>query len=269
MDKLKIEDTAFSQAFVKQVEGIKDVFGIKGSKFVSLDGNIKEIQIDRLSTDFVYEVDEDHIVHFEFQTTNKADDIYRFQLYDVYLIGRYKKPVYTYVVYTNGITKVKSELHCGFTEYRIEPIYMSDLVADDVLNDIKAKIVNGEQLTTADIVKLEFTPLMSNNMDKEEVISTAIDISTDIADKDIRLECQTILIALSAKLNVEFSNELERKMIMSPLGQKIFNEGRTKEKTEIATNLLDVLDDKTIADKVGLSIEEVIRLRQEHLVYDK
>ena len=50
---------------------------------------------------------------------------------------------------------------------------------------------------------------------------------------------------------------------MSPLGQKIYNEGRTKEKTEIATNLLDVLDDKTIADKVGLSIEEVIRLRQE------
>ena len=39
-------------------------------------------------------------------------------------------------------------------------------------------------------------------------------------------------------------------------------EGRLEEKLDIARNLLDVLDDETIAKKTGLSIEEVKKLRE-------
>lgn len=39
-------------------------------------------------------------------------------------------------------------------------------------------------------------------------------------------------------------------------------EGKLEEKIEIARNLLDVLDDETIARKTGLSIEEVKKLRE-------
>ena len=39
-------------------------------------------------------------------------------------------------------------------------------------------------------------------------------------------------------------------------------EGRIEEKIEIAKNLLDILDDKTIAAKTGLDIEVVRRLRR-------
>ena len=73
MDKLKIEDTVFSQAFVKQLNGVKDIFGIKGTKFKPLRGDIKEIQLDRLSVDFIYEVDDEKLIHFEFQSTKKND----------------------------------------------------------------------------------------------------------------------------------------------------------------------------------------------------
>ena len=41
-------------------------------------------------------------------------------------------------------------------------------------------------------------------------------------------------------------------------------EGKIEEKVEIAKNLLDVLDDETIALKTGLTIEEVQRLRNEN-----
>ncbi|BEH91278.1 MULTISPECIES: hypothetical protein [Turicibacter] len=40
-------------------------------------------------------------------------------------------------------------------------------------------------------------------------------------------------------------------------------QGKEEEKVEIAQNLLDVLDDETIALKTGLTIEEVRRLRNE------
>ena len=55
---------------------------------------------------------------------------------------------------------------------------------------------------------------------------------------------------------------------MSPLGQKIFNEGieegKVEKQREIAKNLLDVLNDQIIAEKCGLSLEEVKQLRKEY-----
>ena len=134
MDKLKIEDTVFSQAFVKQLSGLKDIFGIKGTNFRPLRGDIKEIQLDRLSVDFIYEVDNEKLIHFEFQSTKKNDDIYRFQLYDAHLISQYKKPIETYVIYTNDILKVNNELDYGSVKYKFNPIYMGNFSADKILN---------------------------------------------------------------------------------------------------------------------------------------
>ncbi|MCI9351467.1 MAG: hypothetical protein HFE54_05920 [Turicibacter sp.] len=47
------------------------------------------------------------------------------------------------------------------------------------------------------------------------------------------------------------------------IGQGI-EQGKEEEKVEIAQNLLDVLDDETIALKTGLTIEEVRRIRDEN-----
>jgi len=75
-----------------------------------------------------------------------------------------------------------------------------------------------------------------------------------------------IIIAL--KFNIEISDELGRKIRMSPLGQKIFNEGieegKIEKQREIARNLLDVLNDQMIAKKCDLSLEEVKQLRKEY-----
>ena len=55
---------------------------------------------------------------------------------------------------------------------------------------------------------------------------------------------------------------------MSPLGQKIFNEGieegKIEKQRDIARNLLDVLNDQMIAKKCDLSLEEVKQLRKEY-----
>ena len=68
--------------------------------------------------------------------------------------------------------------------------------------------------------------------------------------------------------NLEISDELGRKIRMSPLGQKIFNEGieegNIEKQREIARNLLDVLNDQMIAKKCDLSLEEVKQLRKEY-----
>ena len=115
-----------------------------------------------------------------------------------------------------------------------------------------------------DIAWLEFTPLMDSKISKDKVI----ELSTDISDKDVKNQCQTILLSLALKFNIEISDELGRKIRMSPLGQKIFNEGieegKIEKQREIARNLLDVLNDQMIAKKCDLSLEEVKQLRKEY-----
>lgn len=73
---------------------------------------------------------------------------------------------------------------------------------------------------------------------------------------------------MALKFNIEISDELGMKIRMSPLGQKIFNEGieegKIEKQREIARNLLDVLNDQMIAKKCDLSLEEVKQLRKEY-----
>ena len=141
---------------------------------------------------------------------------------------------------------------------------MGNFSADKILNDVKDKLVLGKELTLTDIAWLEFTPLMDSKISKDKVI----ELSTDISDKDVKNQCQTILLSLALKFNIEISDELGRKIRMSPLGQKIFNEGieegKIEKQREIARNLLDVLNDQMIAKKCDLSLEEVKQLRKEY-----
>ena len=52
-------------------------------------------------------------------------------------------------------------------------------------------------------------------------------------------------------------------MTLYEIFKEEFESGKRDGKIEIAHNLLDVLDDETIALKTGLTIEEVRRLREE------
>lgn len=59
--------------------------------------------------------------------------------------------------------------------------------------------------------------------------------------------------------------EENRKFLLDAMDQlgikeKYTEEGRKKEKYEIAKNLLDILDEYTIAQKTGLTVEEVRKL---------
>ncbi len=71
------------------------------------------------------------------------------------------------------------------------------------------------------------------------------------------------------RLEVEYMTLLEIKERELQKGIKIgieqgIEQGKEEEKVEIAQNLLDILDDETIALKTGLDIEEVRRIRDEN-----
>lgn len=127
----------------------------------------------------------------------------------------------------------------------------------------------GEDLTLTDIVYLELTPLMNSNVDKNIIVNTAMELSSDITDPVKKEQCLTALVGLALKSNIEMNEDLRRRISMSKIGQEIYNEGIEKgiekgtknTKLDIAKSLLDILDDKTISEKVKLPIDIIHNLR--------
>ena len=72
--------------------------------------------------------------------------------------------------------------------------------------------------------------------------------------------------SLSEKLKeIKYSVGGVIKMSIDEIREKYLEEkGKEESKKEIAIKLLDILDDETIAEKTGLDIKEVKRLREEN-----
>ena len=111
----------------------------------------------------------------------------------------------------------------------------------------------------------EWIYFLKNESIKDEFKAKGLDEAKEILDVmklsskakaiyDRKIENQRYKKSLlsSARIEGEIKGEMRGKM-----------EGREEEKIEIAKNLLDILDNETISLKVGLSIDEIEKLREE------
>lgn len=131
-----------------------------------------ELTIQSLYMDFTFLTTGGFYIHTEFQTTDKKEaDLRRFHAYDAVYSNKTGKKVITYVIYSGGITNVKSELDCGLYTYRVQPIYLKDKNADEVFRKLKQKQDNGDVFTEDDYAALSLTPLMSGKMSCKDIFN--------------------------------------------------------------------------------------------------
>ena len=189
-----------------------------------------EIHIDNLYMDYNFLTTEDVIVHIEFQTTEDhvTDDLMRFHVYEALLMRKEKKKVITYVIYSGGIEKVRTELECGIHTYRVNPIYLTGYDADEIFQSIKAKIEAGEPLSEDDFANLTLTPLMTSKMCRKDVIKEAIQIVKQ--EKQLTAEkTMAMLYTLADKfLSAGELNEIKEVLAMTRLGQMLYDDGVKK-----------------------------------------
>lgn len=189
-----------------------------------------EIHIDNLYMDYNFLTTEDVIVHIEFQTTEDhvTDDLLRFHVYEALLMRKEKKKVITYVIYSGGIEKVRTELECGIHTYRVNPIYLTDHDADEIFQSVKAKIEAGEPLSEDDFANLTLTPLMTSKMCRKDVIKEAIQIVKQ--EKQLTAEkTMAMLYTLADKfLSAGELNEIKEVLAMTRLGQMLYDDGVKK-----------------------------------------
>lgn len=234
MDYNKSEDAVFKKAMNIFQQSAVNFFNINTKIIAPAQTELKNIDIKTSYTDFLFYTSDGGYLHFEFQTTNKSDDIKRFMYYDASLYYRDRKKIRTIVVYSSDIDNVDEYLDVGSIKYGIEAFYMRNLDYNSNLQYLEDKIDNGELLSDDDILKLTFLPLMNGYIDKSDKAIKSIELAEKIKNNANKTECISMLYALLDKFGDEKSKKKFMEVFsMTDIGKMIKDEGIKEGKADI------------------------------------
>jgi predicted transposase YdaD len=226
MDYNKIEDTVLKKAMDIFQQSAVDFFRIDAKIIAPAETEIKNIEIKTNYTDYLFYTDDGNYLHFEFQTTDKKDDIKRFLYYDASLFYKEKRKVRTIVIYSSDIENVVSFIDAGTIKYNIEPYYMKKIDGDEKLEYLKEKIEKNENLTREDILTLTFLPLMNSEEGRSQRTLRSIELADKIKDSEDKTQSLTLLYALLEKFGDDLSKKRFKEVFsVTEIGKMIREEG--------------------------------------------
>lgn len=229
--------------------------------------------------DGVLELEDGTLMNIEFQTGDINEDfLIRCTQYAINLRAISGRHVESVIVSTGS--RINSKKVATISKnFKFEPkiYFYSDLNGSEKLINIKNKIKNQEKLTSKDHYDLIFIPLMGN-VNKVKVAFEVFDIVNNkklfSQDEQSKIkQCQFVVADIVADgdknlrnklmerifVVAEFLIEYEKNLVESSI-EKGRKEGRDDGIREVAKNLKDTLSDEDIAERTGLSVEEVKKL---------
>ena len=229
MGNSKHEDAIMKMGFHYFRDTILKLLGIDHNYVDIGPTELVELTIHSLYMDFTFLTISGTYVHIEFQTTDGGTkDLRRFHAYEAVLAHESGKNVITYVIYSGGIKKTKTELDCGAYTYRIMPIYMTSRDAEEVFRRLSEKKEQGEEFTERDYAELSLTPLMSSALSRKETLKEAL-LLAKTGDSVTAQKSIAILYALADKFldNCDL-DEMREVTAMTRLGQMLYDDGFKK-----------------------------------------
>ncbi|MHC1749553.1 MAG: hypothetical protein AB9856_14875 [Cellulosilyticaceae bacterium] len=256
-----------------------DLFAEEGLKFFGVDKKVKAVgstelvvlELKNMFMDYTFLMEDDTIIHFEFQTTDKGIlDLRRFRSYEALLSYQTGKDVTTYVVYSGNINDTVDTLETGVSTYKVKGISLVTYDEDIIFEKVMEKARKGIELERQEVIALAFTPVMGGKLNKQEKILKAIRLTKQV-DEKYRYDLQSILYAFANKfLEGKELDKVREELKMTELGKSLIEEGMQegmqkgieKGKLEVAkTAIGEGLDDETISRLTGIPIEEIKILR--------
>jgi hypothetical protein len=229
MDYNKIEDAVFKKAMEFFKDNAVEFFGIDTKIVAPAETEIKNVDIKTNYTDYLFYTEDNNYLHFEFQTTDKKEDIKRFLYYDASLFYKDRRKIRTVVIYSADIEDAEIHIDAGSINYNIEAFYMKNLNGDEKLEMLKNKIRNKEKLTSDDILTLSFIPLMSSKISKSERTLEGIELANSIEDSEVKIKCLTLLYALFDKFGDQISKKRFKEVFsVTEIGKMIRDEGKAE-----------------------------------------
>ena len=137
MDYNKVEDSVLKKAMEFFKDNAVKFFGIDTKIIAPAETEIKNIEIKTNYIDYLFYTEDGGYLHFEFQTTDKKDDIKRFLYYDASLFYKEKRKIKTMVIYSADIEDAETFIDAGTIKYNICAFYMKNLDGDERLKYLR------------------------------------------------------------------------------------------------------------------------------------
>ena len=248
---------------------IREIFQEVPTTFVKLLTNkeAKELletkfpKVEEKEADLVVRLEDETIFHLEIQLADDKSMPKRMLYYALLIENKHKEfPLQTVLYLGENENRTKNQIKTATLQYSYEVKYIKDidcetLIASDDLNDNILAIL----CSVKDINKL--LKKLSKKLDslsekrKEDYIRKLLFLFRlrpnlyDIITKDTKQELSMPFVIDKVK---------------DPFYKEGIEKGKLEEQRAIAISLLDILDDATISQKVGLKIQEVKKLRKQH-----
>ncbi|MGN1158309.1 MAG: hypothetical protein ACI4TK_19220 [Agathobacter sp.] len=272
----QVEDAALKTTMQFFADELLPYFHIEGEVVGFGPTELVHLELQKLFQDFNLVMADGSWKHFEFQSSdNGIKDLKRFRSYEALTSYQNDVDVCTYVLYSGQIKNPVTEFHSGFNTYRVQPIIMKGTRVEEVFDAINAKIQSGQPLTKADLVPLTLCSLMGGELSQNERIIQALTITRiardTVPDAD---KIEAVVYAMAEKfLDSVTTEQLKEAVGMTRLGQMMYNDGvevgiqqgAESAKLENARNLIGLLSDEVIAEKIGLTLDTVKKLHEEIL----
>ena len=273
------EDAALKVMMQFFADEILPFLGIENKVVSAVPTESIYLELKKQYQDFNFVMEDGTWKHFEFQSTDGGiEDLKRFRSYESVASYTHGVEITTYVLYSGQIKNPVTEFTEGINTYRIIPIIMQDMNADQLLNELKEKVARKETITKTELVKLSLCPLMNGETSIKNRILAAYEITneaSDIAPYE-RQKIEAVIYIMADKFLDSMSmEEVEAAIKMTRLEQMLYKDGfddgfddgfmkgADETKLENAINLLNALDVQTIAECIGLPLETVQKLKDE------
>lgn len=273
------EDAALKTTMHFFADVLLPYFHIEGTVVGFAPTELVHLDLKKLFQDFNLVMEDGSWKHFEFQSTNGGViDLKRFRVYEATASYQYNVAVETYVLYSGNIKHPVTEFTEGGNTYRVHPIIMQNHDAHKVIQRLQYRLKHHEPITRQDLVPLALCPIMGGSMPQKERIQAAFTITREITSIDPKEveKIEAVIYTMAEKFLDKISIEDVREEIsMTRIGRMLVNEGiergiqqgekigKEKTKLENARNLIGLLDEHVIAERIGLSLEIVEKLKEE------
>ena len=221
-------------------------------------------KVEERRVDLLARLEDGTLFHLEIQSTNDNSMPIRMLNYATLIYQSYHELPKQLVLYV-GDRDIDIKNNLDFENlrytYEVKDIKEFDcsmlIESDDISDNIIAVLCDIKDIDKL-FKKLREKVLGLENKKREDYLRKFFyllrlrpDIQTKLKEKNIE------------ELPMPFVIEKERDPLYLDGVEAGLKEGKLEEKRAIATSLLEILDDKTISERVGLSLQEVEKLRSE------
>ncbi len=145
-------------------------------------GDLPEVVARSRAADAAYMLQDDRLLHFEFQATTASDDLQRFLEYDVALVRRHDVPIVTVVIYGPGVSTAPHRRDRGAVQYEVAQLFLSREDGVLALAAAREELAATGTLSEEGRVGLIFAPLMRHSVPLEGVLREAVGIAQQLPE---------------------------------------------------------------------------------------